>query len=99
MVSIIIPTFNRHSQLNRTLQSLVTLKTPRELFEIIVVDNGSVDETSNVVKKHQQENKNLKIKYFYDSEPGLLTGRHRGAKEACGEILTFIDDDVQVSYT
>jgi len=96
-VSIIIPTFNRADQLNRTLFSLLELKTDRNLFEIIVVDNGSTDNTKEIVDSYIELNKNTTIKYFYDAIPGLLTGRHRGAQEAIGDILTFIDDDVHVS--
>lgn len=99
IVSIIIPTFNRSHQLNRTLFSLMELKTSRDLFEIIVVDNGSTDNTKDVVIKYQIENSLTKIKYFYDPIPGLLTGRHRGANEAEADVLTFIDDDVHVSST
>lgn len=98
-ISIIIPTFNRADQLNRTLFSLLELKTDRNLFEIIVVDNGSTDNTKEIVEKYIEQNRNTTIRYIYDAMPGLLTGRHRGAKEAKGEILTFIDDDVQISST
>ena len=99
MTSIIIPTYNRAYQLLLTLQSLVRLKTSRDLFEIIIVDNGSSDTTKEVVSKCQIENADITIKYFYDDTPGLLTGRHRGAFESKGDILTFIDDDVNLSTT
>ncbi len=98
-ISIIIPTYNRASQLLPTLQSLVRLKTSRDLFEIIIVDNGSSDNTKQIVNKCQFENKDITIKYFYDDTPGLLTGRHKGAFESKGDILTFIDDDVNLSAT
>ena len=99
VVSIIIPTFNRFDQLNRTLAKLLELNTSKKLFEIIVVDNGSTDTTAEVVKQHQIAHPTTTLKYFYDAIPGLLTGRHRGAQEAKGDILTFIDDDVLVSST
>lgn len=97
MISIIIPTYNRANQLLPTLQSLVRLKTSRDLFEVIIVDNGSLDATKEIVNKCQFENKDITIEYFYDDTPGLLTGRHKGALESKGDILTFIDDDVAVS--
>ena len=57
MVSIIIPTYNREEQLNRTLNSLIHLKSDPNLFEIIVVDNGSTDRTKDVVNKYLQNDK------------------------------------------
>ncbi len=96
-VSIIIPTFNREAQLRRTLYHLGQLPEHPSQYEILVVDNGSTDGTSNCVKEFKDSNPQIPINYFYDPIPGLLTGRHRGAKEAKGEILTFIDDDVHVS--
>jgi glycosyltransferase involved in cell wall biosynthesis len=98
-ISIIIPTFNRATQLLLTLHSLVRLKTSRNLFEIIIIDNGSSDTTKEIVEKCQFENEDVEIRYFYDDTPGLLSGRHRGAFESKGDILTFIDDDVNLSGT
>ncbi len=97
MVSIIIPTFNRCNQLNRTLFYLSQLKTDKNLFEIIVIDNGSSDTTKFIVENYQRTNEKSNLSYYYDAEPGLLTGRHFGASKAKGEILTFIDDDIHVT--
>ncbi len=94
--SVIIPTFNRSGQLSRTLASLVALDYRLDLFEIIVVDNGSVDDTKQIVDSCIVKFPEHKIRYFFDNVPGLLTGRHRGAKEAKGELLIFIDDDISV---
>jgi glycosyltransferase involved in cell wall biosynthesis len=96
-LSIIIPTFNRSIQLEKTLFSLMSSKVDCSIFEVIVVDNGSKDFTKEIVDKYIKLYNNIEIRYFYDDVPGLLTGRHRGAKESKGDILTFIDDDVQVS--
>jgi glycosyltransferase involved in cell wall biosynthesis len=64
-----------------------------------VVDNGSTDETKKVVEEIQKSNTELNLNYIYDDIPGLLTGRHRGYREAKGDVLTYIDDDVEVSET
>jgi len=98
-ISIIIPTYNRCNQISKTLHSIIKLDTPSELFEIIVIDNGSTDDTKEIVDKYIIEYPNYHFKYFYDAIPGLLTGRHRGAKESQSEILCFIDDDVELSST
>jgi len=93
--SVIIPTFNRADQLRITLSSLMLVEYDPTSFEIIVVDNGSTDSTKCVVEKFIIDHPKNCLKYIYDSIPGLLTGRHRGAKESKGEILIFIDDDIK----
>jgi len=92
--SIIIPTCNRADQLFRCLNSLVALDFACVDYEIIVIDNGSKDNTNEVVSGYVNEHPKHIIRYFYDNIPGLLTGRHRGAKEAKSEILVFVDDDI-----
>ena len=64
-------------------------------FEVLVVDNGSIDETAEVVKAKSQLLRNLR--YYYEAEPGLHAGRHRGLKEAKGDILVYIDDDIEAT--
>lgn len=91
IISIIIPTFNRGNQLTSTLSSLA--KQDWNIpAEVIVVDNGSTDDTKTVVEQFEKQIPNLI--YRYDAMPGLLTGRHHGAAIARGEILCFLDDDV-----
>ena len=94
--SIIIPTYNRSDQLFRCMNSLVNLDFSVDEYEIIVVDNGSTDKTKEVVDKYKNEYSGHNIRYFYDDTPGLLTGRHLGAKEARSDILVFVDDDIHV---
>ncbi len=95
-ISIIIPTLNRAPVLSKALESIFNQKSNID-FEIIVVDNGSIDETNKICK--YWETNRAHFKYYYDSVPGLLTGRHKGAEEASGEILSFLDDDVELSDT
>ncbi len=61
MVSIIIPTFNRCQQLKVALSSIVNLVTSCDSFELIVIDNGSTDETKNIVTELINKNVNIKI--------------------------------------
>jgi glucosyl-dolichyl phosphate glucuronosyltransferase len=72
-ISIIIPTYNRAGTLVKTLSSVYKQKGLQEV-EVIVVDNGSTDNTMEVCQ--QFEKATPALKYFYDAEPGLLTGRH-----------------------
>lgn len=68
-------------------------------YEIIIVDNGSKDNTNELSATFINEYPKHNIRYYYDEIPGLLTGRHKGAAEANGEILSFIDDDVKLDAT
>ncbi|MCX6327724.1 MAG: glycosyltransferase family A protein [Bacteroidia bacterium] len=92
--SIIIPTCNRADQLFRCMKTLVALDFASAEYEIIVADNGSKYNTKEVVAGYIIEHPQHIIRYFYDNIPGLLTGRHRGAKEAKSDILVFVDDDI-----
>lgn len=92
-ISVIIPTHSRCEYLRNTVISLQRQNFSKDDYEIIVVDNNSRDETSEVVKEC---NKNGKKKIIYVKEPdiGLHNARHTGAKAAKGEILAYVDDDV-----
>ena len=93
--SIIVPTMNRAESLKIALRSFVGQDYPKEQFEILVVDNGSKDSTKSVVDSVMAQNADCRIRYFFEPVPGLLSGRHRGAREALGDILVFVDDDIQ----
>lgn len=99
MISIIIPTLNRSKELGENLYRLISYIKDPDLFEIIIIDNGSKDNTSEVVKNLTKISPEFNVKYIFDSEPGLLTGRHRGFQESSGSILAFIDDDILISET
>jgi glycosyltransferase involved in cell wall biosynthesis len=66
-------------------------------FEVIIVDNGSTDNTKAVVKNYEGLIKN--ICYFYEESLGLHIGRHKGLKEAKSDILVYADDDIEAFPT
>jgi glucosyl-dolichyl phosphate glucuronosyltransferase len=95
--SVIIPTRNRSSELASCLASLAQQSLAADAFEVIVVDNASEDATKEVVTQALGASPKHTIRYIFEEVPGLLSGRHRGAMTASGEILVFIDDDIQAS--
>jgi glycosyltransferase involved in cell wall biosynthesis len=95
-VSVIIPTLNRAFFLKNTLLSTLNQSFPQDEYEIILIDNGSTDNTKQVVEDLNHLNNN-RIRYFYDARPGLHIGRHLGAKHARGDILLYGDDDIIAS--
>ena len=92
-VTIIIPTYNRAKILGITLESCVNQTYPKELFEIIVADNNSSDNTKQVVEDWIEKSP-VKIRYVFEKEQGAHIARNKAAKESTGEILYFTDDDM-----
>ncbi|OOM71137.1 chondroitin synthase [Clostridium puniceum] len=92
-VSIIIPTFNRSNLLNLTLNSLLMQSLSINEFEVIIVDDGSTDDTVSVIDKFDGE---LNIKYFYQEDNGFraATARNVGINNSEGEICVFIDSGI-----
>lgn len=93
MITVAIPTRNRAQLLVSAIDSLAKQTLPRDAFEILIIDNGSTDETAYVVRANAFGNTNLR--YFFEPEPGLHAGRHRGLQEARGDVLVFADDDIE----
>ena len=89
--SVIISTFNQSAKLKQCLFHLSELSFDPDLFEVIVVDNGSTDDTKQVVDTFKNEISNLR--YFFSPIPGLHTGRNLGLEKAMGDFLSYIDDD------
>jgi len=96
--SIIIPTAGRPAAIKTAIQSLLDISPEQYDAEIIVVDNNTSEELSADLHTYCNTLTG-KIRYFREPSPGLSAARHRGAAEARGELLTFLDDDVEVSDT
>lgn len=85
--SIVIPTYNREKIISRAINSI--LKQSFTDFEIIVVDDGSTDNTEKVVASFNREN----IRYFKTSNFGVAHARNDGIKQAKGSYIGFLDSD------
>jgi len=90
-LSAIICTFNRAHYLRKALQSLVDQTLPKEQYEIIVVDNRSTDNSSQVVRGEFGSVSNLR--YLYEPVLGLSGARNSGWRSAKGEYVAYMDDD------
>lgn len=85
-VSVIVPTYNRADRLERALNSIVS-QTYQD-FELIVVDDGSTDKTSQLMKSFP------KAQYFYiKKNSGVSKARNVGLAFAKGELICFLDSD------
>lgn len=91
--SVVIPTFNRARVLSRTLRSLACQETGGEVsYEVIVVDDGSVDETQALVGRTERDFP-VPLAYFRQENRRQGAARNRGAREAGGKLLIFLGDD------
>jgi glycosyltransferase involved in cell wall biosynthesis len=85
-VSVIIPTYNRAQFIARALKSVFD-QTFQD-FEIIVVDDGSTDQTRGVLAFFED-----RIRYVYQENSGVSIARNRGIQEARAEYIAFLDSD------
>ncbi|MCC6484199.1 MAG: glycosyltransferase family 2 protein [Armatimonadetes bacterium] len=94
-ISIIICTRNRAPALRETLISVSKADIPAGLkAELLVVDNGSFDDTKAVVE--QAPIRAMPVRYIYEPALGLSRARNRALAEAKGDVFLFTDDDVRV---
>lgn len=88
-ISVVVPAYNVARWLPRTMESL--LAQTHSNLEIIVVDDGSVDETAAVMQEYAEKHSN--IRYIQKENGGVTSARLRGAAEATGDWLAFMDGD------
>jgi glycosyltransferase involved in cell wall biosynthesis len=86
LVSVIIPTYNTATYISAAVDSVLT-QTYSPL-EVIVVDDGSTDNTADVLGRYAD-----KIRYLYQPNSGPAAARNRGFSEAHGEFIAFLDAD------
>jgi len=86
LVSIVVPTFNRSGVLMRALES-VYMQTFKG-FEVIVIDDGSTDNTAEMIKEKYPD-----VHYLYQSNLGVSSARNKGMSIAKGEWIAFLDSD------
>jgi glycosyltransferase involved in cell wall biosynthesis len=87
-ISIIMPTWNRANFLDRAIQDVQ--KQTFQSWELIIINDGSTDETKNIIEKHLQD---PRIHYVEHPHRGLSASRNAGLCLARGKYLAFHDDD------
>ena len=90
-VSVVLCTRNRAALLKQALASLTALQTEGFTYEIVVVDNGSTDDTATVVRATPSQS--AAVEYAFEPRPGIATARNRGLATARGQWIAFFDDD------
>jgi len=93
LVSVVVPTHNRPTQLAACIESLLSVDYPT--FEVIVVDNApSDDATARMVD--ERFGGDPRVRYLREQRPGASLARNVGTRDARGEIVAFTDDDALV---
>jgi glycosyltransferase involved in cell wall biosynthesis len=92
-ISVIICTYNRALFLRDCLQSLIEQDLSETQYELIVSDDGSTDETSEIMKFVQAQTTIPAIHYLQNRHGGVNATRNAGIKQAKGQMILFFDDD------
>lgn len=90
--SIVIPSYNRPARLEKCLTSISNLSYPKNLFEVIVVDDGSDVPIDSVAEQFKYS---VDLSLLRQSNAGPASARNTGAKAAKGHYLVFTDDDCE----
>lgn len=89
LISIIVPIYNNHKSLDSCLESL--LKQSYKKIEILLVDDGSTDGSSEICDKYAKSYKRIRV--FHKKNGGVSSARNFGIKNAKGEFIFFVDAD------
>ncbi|MBI2955065.1 MAG: glycosyltransferase family 2 protein [Chloroflexi bacterium] len=93
-ISVVIPTHNRRQDLVRVLDALFRQVYPLSWLEIIVVLDGCSDDTEMTLQSLESP---CRLRYVVQSKAGQAVARNRGIQMARGEVIIFLDDDVEPS--
>ena len=89
-ISVIVPVFNTGKYIKKCLNSILSQKNVD--YEIIVVNDGSTDNSDEIIKDYVNQHQE-KVKYYTKQNGGLSDARNYGITKASGDYLCFVDSD------
>jgi len=92
-ITVVIPTYNRASILAKALEGYREQSSPDLIRELIIIDDGSTDNTSSIVKQFSNQ-PSFPIRYFHQSNKGPAAARNLGIREAQSSVILFTDSDI-----
>lgn len=90
-VSVVIPTYNRRERLAQALASV--LQQTRPVDEIVVVDDGSTDDTREMLDEFVRQHSEMSVLVIHQENRGPSAARNAGMYAASGDLIAFLDDD------
>lgn len=91
LVSVIVPAYNRADSIANTISSIISQEY--RPLEIIIIDDGSTDNTREVVTPFLQMSEALSVLYYYQENQGVSAARNTGISKARGKFISFLDSD------
>jgi len=88
-ISVIVPVYNSAKTIEKCLNSILNQTSP--VFELVIVNDGSKDESEEIIKKYQEKYDN--IQYYFKENSGVAETRNYGIEKATGDYILFVDDD------
>lgn len=95
-LSVAICTYNRQKFIGACLECLAKQTLEKAKWEAIVIDNNSTDRSAEIVNHFITNHPHLPFRYVFEERQGLSFARNRGIDESKGEVIVYIDDDVEV---
>lgn len=89
LISIIMPAYNMENYIGKTIESVLKQKYTK--WELIIINDGSNDNTKQIVKQYQCKDK--RIKYLEQENKGVSVARNKGIDSANGKYISFLDAD------
>ena len=96
-LSVIICTYNRDKYIYNVLKSVAKNNLDTSLYEVVLVNNNSTDNTESECKRFAINFPNVSFQYHVELNQGLSYARNRGIVEAKGNIVVYVDDDATVN--
>lgn len=90
-LSVIIPVYNTEKYIQKCLDSIAS-QTMKDL-EIVIVNDGSKDDSENIINQWIENNKDINVKYLKKENGGLSDARNLGVENASGKYISFVDSD------
>lgn len=92
-LSVIVPTYNREKVLAKALEGYLTQSSPHLIHELLLVDDGSTDDTESMVREFSSRSP-FPIRYLRQPNQGPAAARNLGIREARSNLVLFTDSDI-----